>query len=316
LGGSKSSSASITNSPSTSHSITKDKYRGALLGLACGDALGTSVEFKPRGTFEPLTDIVGGGPFGLKPGQWTDDTSMALCLAESLIANNGMKLEDQLERYLGWWKHSDNSVTGDCFDIGTTTSISLAVFESTGETYAGSEDPSTAGNGSIMRLAPVPLFYAQADTETLLENCELSSVTTHRAPAALHACRLFGLLIRNALSSQTKDAIFAHNDAFSDAPTSIQQIASRTYLDIRGTGYVVESLEAALWAFETTSSFEEGALKAVNLGDNADTTGAVFGQIAGAFYGEKEIPKHWLKKLAWREKITRIADQLSHLANR
>ena len=117
--------------------MTKDKYRGALLGLACGDALGTSVEFKPRGTFEPLTDIVGCGPFGLKPGQWTDDTSMALCLAESLIANNGMKLEDQLERYLGWWKHGDNSVTGDCFDIGTTTSISLAVFESTGETYAG-----------------------------------------------------------------------------------------------------------------------------------------------------------------------------------
>lgn len=295
--------------------MTKDKYRGALLGLACGDALGTTVEFKPRGTFKPLTDIVGGGPFRLEAGQWTDDTSMALCLAESLITNKGMKLEDQLERYLGWWKHGDNSVTGECFDIGTATSISLAVFESSGETYAGSEDPSTAGNGSIMRLAPVPLFFANHDTDTILENCELSSVTTHRAATALHSCRLFGLLVRNALSAQTKEEIFGNNDIFSDAPTPIQQIASRTYLeksdlDIRGTGYVVESLEAALWAFETTSSFEEGALKAVNLGDDADTTGAVFGQIAGAFYGEKGIPKHWLKKLAWREKITRLADRL------
>jgi ADP-ribosyl-[dinitrogen reductase] hydrolase len=295
--------------------MTKNKYRGTLLGLACGDALGTTVEFKTRGTFKPLTDIVGGGPFGLKPGQWTDDTSMSLCLAESLIANNGMKLEDQLERYLGWWIHGDNSVTGECFDIGNTVRRALEYYTHSNDPRAGSSDPMSAGNGSIMRLAPVPLFYAQADTETLLNNCELSSVTTHRAATALHACRLFGLLIRNALSAQTKEEIFVTSDDFSNAPTSIQQIADRTYLekselDIRGTGYVVESLEAALWAFETTSSFEEGALKAVNLGDDADTTGAVFGQIAGAFYGEKGIPKHWLKKLAWREKITRIADRL------
>lgn len=295
--------------------MTKDKFRGALLGLACGDALGTTVEFKARGTFEPLTDIVGGGPFGLQPGQWTDDTSMMLCLAESLLAHEGMNLEDQLERYLGWWKHGDNSVTGECFDIGTTTSISLAVFESTHETHAGSSDPSTAGNGSIMRLAPVPLFYANSECESFLTNCELSSVTTHRAPTCLHACRLLGLLIRNALSAKSKDDIFIPGENFSDAPSVIQQIAERTYLEksdfeIRGTGYVVESLEAALWAFETTSSFEEGALKAVNLGDDADTTGAVFGQIAGAFYGEKGIPKHWLKKLAWKEKITRLADRL------
>lgn len=300
--------------------MTKNRCRGALLGLACGDALGTTVEFKPRGTFEPLTDIVGGGPFGLEAGQWTDDTSMALCLAQSLIANQGLNLEDQLERYLGWWKHGDNSVTGTCFDIGTATSISLACFESTGETHAGSPDPSTAGNGSIMRLAPVPLFFAQQNTQILLDNCELSSVTTHRATEALHACRLFGLLIRNALTAKTKEDIFATSGLFQDSPTSIQQIADRTYLqksrpDIRGTGYVIDSLEAALWAFETTASFEEGALKAVNLGDDADTTGAVFGQIAGAFYGEEGIPKHWLKKIAWRERITRLADQLHELSH-
>lgn len=297
--------------------MTNDRYRGALLGLACGDALGTTLEFKTRGTFEPLTDIIGGGPFSLEPGQWTDDTSMMLCIAKSLLTHKKMNLDDQLERYLGWWTHGDNSVTGKCFDIGNTVRRALENYANTNDPYSGSRDPMSAGNGSIMRLAPVPLFYANADTETLLTNCELSSVTTHRTEHCLHACRLFGFLIRNALFAQAKDDIFFVSDAFKNSPTSIKKIYERTYrdkssLDIRGSGYVVDSLEAALWAFESTSSFEEGALKAVNLGDDADTTGAVFGQIAGAFYGKKGIPKHWLKKLAWRGQITRLADKLFH----
>ena len=299
----------------------KNRYRGAILGLACGDALGTTVEFKPRGTFEPLTDIVGGGPFGLEAGQWTDDTSMALCLAESLIANEEMNLEDQLERYLGWWKHGDNSVTGECFDIGNTVRSGIESYLRTQDPHSGPSDSMSAGNGSIMRLAPVPLFFARQDSDTLQKNCELSSVTTHRAPEALHACRYFGLLISNALQATSKEEVFSQNDISSNLSARIQRIVNRSYLektrlDIRGSGYVVDSLEAALWAFETSSSFEEGALKAVNLGDDADTTGAVFGQIAGAFYGEKGIPKHWLKKVAWRERITRLADKLHHYATK
>lgn len=300
--------------------MTKDRYRGALLGLACGDALGTTVEFKPRGTFEPLTDIIGGGPFGLKAGQWTDDTSMALCLAESLIANQGMNFEDQLERYLGWWKHGDNSVTGHCFDIGNTVRSAIEKYLRTGDPKSGPSDTMSAGNGSIMRLAPVPLFLANRERKTIMENCELSSMTTHRAPEALWACRYFGLLISNALRAKGKEDIFRHGQTLDQPLPRIRTIVDRCYLeksrfDIRGTGYVVDSLEAALWAFETTSSFEEGALEAVNLGDDTDTTGAVFGQIAGAFYGEKGIPKSWLKILAWRERITRLADQLHQLAH-
>jgi ADP-ribosyl-[dinitrogen reductase] hydrolase len=153
-----------------------------------------------------------------------------------------------------------------------------------------------------------------------MENCELSSMTTHRAPEALQACRYFGLLISNALRAKGKEDIFRHGQTLDQPLPRIRTIVDRCYLeksrfDIRGTGYVVDSLEAALWAFETTSSFEEGALEAVNLGDDTDTTGAVFGQIAGAFYGEKGIPKSWLKILAWRERITRLADQLHQLAH-
>ena len=129
-----------------------DRYRGCLLGLAVGDALGTTLEFQPPGSFEPTADKVGGGPFRLKPGQWTDDTSMALCLAESLIERRGFDPVDQLERYCCWYRTGHLSSTGRCFDIGSTTRAALHRFERTREPCCGSTDPATAGNGSIMRL--------------------------------------------------------------------------------------------------------------------------------------------------------------------
>lgn len=137
------------------------RYRGSLLGLAAGDALGTTAEFKAPGTFSPLKDIVGGGPFNLKPGQWTDDTSMALCLAESLVSRNGFDAQDQMERYSRWRNEGYLSSTGRCFDIGNTVSQALVRFARTGDPFAGFADPRSAGNGSLMRLAPVPLFFAE-----------------------------------------------------------------------------------------------------------------------------------------------------------
>jgi ADP-ribosylglycohydrolase len=136
-----------------------DRYRGALLGLAVGDALGTTLEFARPGSFAPITDMVGGGRFGLQPGQWADDTSMALCLAESLIECQGFDPVDQLTRYCRWWREGHLSSTGVCFDIGTTTRAALVAFEETQDPYPGPDDPRTAGNGSLMRLAPIPLFF-------------------------------------------------------------------------------------------------------------------------------------------------------------
>lgn len=301
----------------------QNRFQGALLGLACGDALGTTVEFQPRGSFTPLTDIVGGGPFSLQAGEWTDDTSMALCLADSLLKHSGVNLEDQLERYTSWWQDGENSVTGACFDIGNTVSRALEHFARTGDAHSGSTDPMSAGNGSIMRLAPVALFYAKASTAQLLEMCRLSSVTTHGAAECVSGCQLLGYLIRNALTANNKEEALSMGSDFMEhatpCPASITAIAHQDYrdkdsADIRGSGYVVHSLEAALWAFYHSDSFEQGALMAVNLGDDADTTGAVYGQIAGAFYGRKGIPEHWLKKLAWREKISRIGDRLFCIA--
>ena len=302
--------------------VTKQsRFRGALLGLAAGDALGTTVEFKPYGSFPPVTDMVGGGPFRLEAGQWTDDTSMALCLAESLIERGGFDPIDQLRRYVRWYREGHHSATGRCFDIGVTVSDALHRFERTGDPWSGSTHPQSAGNGSIMRLAPVPLFFA-ADPAEAVRYAADSSRTTHGALEAVDACRYFAALIVGALQGRSKADLLG--PAFSPveglwereplAP-AVAEIARGSFHrrnppEIRGSGYVIHSLEAALWAFAKSRSFEEGALLAVNLGEDADTTGAVYGQLAGAFYGVEAIPEGWRATLHGRETLERFADAL------
>jgi len=295
-----------------------DGAAGALLGLAVGDALGATVEFMPPGTFEPVTDMVGGGPHHLEPGQWTDDTSMALCLAESLIECDGFDSLDQMQRYVRWYREGYLSSTGTCFDIGNATRAALHRFEQSGDPYAGSEEPNTAGNGSIMRLAPVPLFFASDPAEAVRYAGE-SSRTTHAAREAVDACRYMAALIVGATRGASKSELLG--DAYSPLAglwdtepltARVAEVAGGSFNRreppaIRGSGYVVESLEAALWAFDRSSSFREGMLMAVNLGDDADTTGAVYGQIAGAYYGVEGIPREWLEGLAMRERIEELA---------
>ena len=304
----------------------RSRYRGALLGLAAGDAVGTTVEFTSPGSFAPVTEMVGGGPFSLKPGQWTDDTSMALCLAESLIAKGGFDPRDQLERYTRWYRDGHLSSTGTCFDIGNATATALRRFARTGEPYCGSTDPRSAGNGSIMRLAPVPLAYAD-DPRAAIRLSGDSSRTTHAAPTTIDGCRYLGALLVGALRGATKAELLSPRYSpvpglWDEAPlvAEIDAVAAGSFRAkeppaIRGSGYVVASLEAALWAFARTDSFEAGCLLAVNLGDDADTTAAVYGQLAGAFYGEDGIPARWRERLALRDQIVDFADGLLALAS-
>lgn len=298
-----------------------ERFRGALVGLAVGDALGTTLEFKPPGSFAPIDDMRGGGPFGLEPGQWTDDTSMALCLAESLVECGGFDAEDQMRRYCRWRAEGHLSSNGRCFDIGNTVSAALARFEREGEAYGGSTDPRSAGNGSLMRLAPVPMRWAAAADSAILQAGD-SSRTTHGARTCIDACRYMAGLIVGALCGEPKSRLLA--PGYSPAPggwapeplcPEIEAIAMGSFLrkqppDIRGTGYVVDALEAALWAFATTDSFEQGALAAVNLGDDADTTGAIYGQLAGAHYGLRGIPEPWVGRIALPQTIVGLADAL------
>lgn len=291
-----------------------ERFRGCLLGLATGDAVGTTVEFCRRGSFPPVTDMVGGGPFQLKPGQWTDDTSMALCLATSLIQVGSFDALDQMNRYCSWHEQGYLSSTGHCFDIGNTVTQALSQYKCSGNPFSGSTHPKSAGNGCLMRLAPIPMFYFP-DRDRILHFSGESSRTTHGAAECIDASRLFGDILFRALSGDNKTELLLGSDPETITSASIQSIAGGAYQnkginDIRGTGYVVESLEAALWCFWTTETYEQAILAATNLGDDADTTAAICGQVAGAYYGESGIPPHWLKHLTMREEITELADQL------
>jgi ADP-ribosylglycohydrolase len=283
----------------------------------------------PSGSFTLLVDMVGGGPFNLSPGEWTDDTSMALCLADSLIEKGGFDPIDQLERYVRWYHTGYLSSNGRCFDIGITTCNSLHRFEQNHEPFPGPTSPPTAGNGSLMRLAPVPMFYVHLP-ELAIERCADSSRTTHANPKAVDACRYFGVLILGALQGQPKDVLLSPPDqwGFLDSQAqgklshlvpAITEVANGSFKNkqppnIQGSGYVVRGLEAALWAFHNSTTFREGVLMAANLGDDADTTAAIYGQLAGAYYGEENIPLEWRSKLVMVDVITSFADKLFDLA--
>lgn len=291
----------------------EQRFQGCLLGLAVGDAVGTTLEFQKRGTFEPITDMTGGGPFKLQPGQWTDDTSMALCLAHSLLARSGFDPHDQMQRYRRWKKEGYMSSNGRCFDIGVTVSEALSRYADTGDPFSGSTNPFSAGNGSLMRLAPVAMYYSP-DIESVIHYCGESSRTTHAAAECIDACRYFGSLLHLAFSGADKEALLACA-LYRPETRKVAAIASGDYLAksidaINGSGYVIDCLEASLWCFAHTDSFNEAVLSAANLGDDADTTAAVCGQLAGAYYGLDGIPEHWLEKITMKDEILALSLRL------
>ena len=286
-----------------------DKAKGMLIGLAVGDAVGTTLEFRTRGQFQPITDMVGGGPFDLAVGQWTDDTSMALCLAESLIHCQAFDPVDQMNRYCNWKQYGYMSVNGTCFDIGNTVSSALDRYLYTGEPFSGSTDPYSAGNGSLMRLAPIVLAFH--DDPELLNYARDSSRTTHGAEEAVDACATFADMLSRALQGQDKASLFTQysESAKTSSVVALQSGAflGKSYDELCGSGYVIESLEAALWCFYHSESYEDAILKAANLGDDADTTAVICGQVAGAYYGYSGIPEKWVSRLHWNQTISEKA---------
>jgi ADP-ribosylglycohydrolase len=300
--------------------MTHDRSRGTLIGLAVGDALGAAVEFKSPGSFKLVTGYRDGGPHGLNAGEWTDDTSMALALADS-IASAGWDVNDQARRYAEWWQEGKYSVKGRCFDIGITTRRALGHFvKHRDATRSGDPSEDASGNGSIMRLAPVPIHFGHLylrDVGTLSRKAEESSVTTHASEQCLSACRYMATVLAGLIHGEDRDAVLSPNwepltrlKAVKPLHPLVEKVAGGSFREkeppaIRGSGWVVASLEAALWAFHAAANFEEAVLKAVNLGDDADTTGAVCGQFAGAFWGDSGIPDSLRSGLARFDLIDR-----------
>ncbi|MFM8434117.1 MAG: ADP-ribosylglycohydrolase family protein, partial [Planctomycetia bacterium] len=293
----------------------RDRAWGALLGLAAGDAVGTSVEFKPRGSFEPVAEMTGGGPFDLEAGQWTDDTSMALCLAESLIDRRGHDPADQMRRYVRWMNDGYFSANGRCFDIGTTTRVQLRRFERTGEPHDPNIDEHSAANGSLMRLAPVSIRWSH-DPDEVVAMAAASSRPTHPAARPVDACKVLAAmtaaLIRGEPWEAVSDPGFWKQGSLHPEVEAVARGSWRGKSEaaIKGSGYCVAALEAAIWAVDGAEDFRDAILRATNLGDDTDTTAAIAGQLAGARFGASAIPGYWLELLALRDRIATLADGL------
>lgn len=315
----------------------RSRIRGAFLAHATLDALGGPVEFRSRGSFPLVTEMLPNDNFSLPAGCFTDDTSMALCLAQSLLENGPKDLADQAKRYLRWWRKGENSSVGKCFDIGLSTSGALARWEKLLGRGEGEADIMRVvrkdwgkdvfcGNGSLMRVLPVALLYEEGQVAE--EVAKWSSRITHPHERCVLSCVLFVRLVGLALEGKSKQELVGAVAAFVDKVKgdgdvdktfverfegyrSMEDWEKRQETQISSSGYVIDSLEAALWAFFTTSTLREGGMKAVNLGDDADTVGAIHGGLAGAFYGEDAIPEEWLAKMM--KKISLVAESADRI---
>lgn len=290
--------------------------QSTLLGLAVGDALGTTVEFRLRDSFPVHTEMTGGGAFAVKPGEWTDDTAMALCLAQSLLECKGFDPRDQLAKYLNWLNAGYMACQNKCIDIGNATRQALALYANTNIDFAGSDNPFSSGNGGIMRLAPA--ISAAPDRETALEYAVNSSRTTHASGDCLDAAEMLGAILWELREGKDLKTLMEQLPDTEERGMAIGRIKKGFFRtanrnDIASTGYVIDTLEAALWSCYHARSFEDALVKAVNLADDADTVAAVTGQIAGAAWGKDAIPERWLEPLAWQDTITHMAGGLANL---
>ncbi|KPI43138.1 ADP-ribosyl-[dinitrogen ] glycohydrolase [Cyphellophora attinorum] len=311
------------------------RLRGALYAHATLDALGAPLEFQWRGSFPLLTTMQPNSNFNLPAGCFTDDTSMALCLAHSLLSTDAYYVEDQARRYIRWWREGYCSSVGRCFDIGMGTAGTLRAWEGALEEGRSSEEvlevigkrwggERFCGNGSLMRVLPVALLGFEGEAVEMERVAEATSRVTHPHVRCLLCCRLFVRLVGMALEGKRKEEMAAavgdfvwevknSDDAFVKRFVEYGGLAdwsNKSEDEISSSGYVLDSLEAALWAFFTTDTLREGAIKVVNLGDDADTVGAIHGGLAGVFYGEEAIPAEWLSEMKGFEMVREVADKI------
>jgi ADP-ribosylglycohydrolase len=289
----------------------RSRFHGALLGLAVGDALAAATQFRKPGTFSVVGDLLGGGPFDLPRGAWSDDTAMMLCLAESLVECDGFDARDQVERYQLWQRQGHLSATGQCLGITASTARALAVAQWRRQAFSGSHDPAQLDPEPLSRVAAATLFFMASGEEADAWASEAAR-TTCQAPVVLEACRTLSHALRLALNGQPKAAVVATLDsapltAGGAAPSSL---AAAQLGGTLPTGTAPEVLAAATWAFSTTNNFRDAVLRAVNLGGNSDVAAAVCGQLAGAHYSVTAIPASWRNSLMEKDLIGNCADRL------
>jgi ADP-ribosyl-[dinitrogen reductase] hydrolase len=279
----------------------RERFLGALLGLATGDAIAAPTQYRRPGTFTPVGDMIGGGPFALPRGGWSDDTAMALCLADSLLATDGFDARDQVARYRRWQRDGYLSATGQCLGITASTARALAMSQWRRQLFSGSHAPDQLDPEPLSRVAPVVMFFLAVEQEAV-QLASDAARTTCQAPAVLAACHDLAAALFLALYGQPKSRILSAVPAGPDFAES--GMASR------GDGSATEALGIALEAFAATDNFRDAVLHAANHGGNSDVATAACGQLAGAFYGASAIPVPWRESLLLRDVIESYADRL------
>ena len=325
------------------------RVKGAIYGLAVCDALGGPVEFKARGSFAQVTTMLPNANFGLPAGCFTDDTSMMLFLAHSLLEFDGQSnVVDQVKKYIAWWRDGFMSSVGECFDIGVSTQSALALWETLLDPGGRHDTPlmeevdrailkkvshhfadeKYCGNGSLMRVLSAALIASSVSNA--INVARESSAPTHPHLRCVNSCMAYAWLVQHALDGVEKEELaLGLSKWINDIPSDLSEAPMDTVLverigryqslqdwtdtpieSIRSTGYVVDTLEASLWAFFRSISFADAAIKAVNLGDDADTVGAICGGLAGSYYGFEAIPEDWLLKMKKKELLDELVERI------
>ena len=301
--------------------MSNNKILDVMIGHAIGDALGVPVEFRDRDFLKdhPVTDMIGFGTHKVPAGTWSDDTSMSLCALASLDKGK-VDYDDIMKNFGKWYYHGDFTVDGNVFDIGNTCATAIDnyhYYDCTTEN-CGLNSEYSCGNGSLMRIHPFILYakYNKMPENEFIEMIYKASALTHSNDCVIDGCMIYAYVLVALLQNQSKDSIYegltyAKNDLklcthYYDR--LFKNIQSLKMSDIKSSGYVVDTLEAAIWCLLTTDNYKDCVLKAVNLGDDTDTVAAVAGGLAGALYGIEDIPDKWLEKLGARDYIEKMCD--------
>jgi ADP-ribosyl-[dinitrogen reductase] hydrolase len=300
--------------PSAGTCDLRARFCGALTGLAVGDAFAAATQGRTAGNFAPVHELLGGGPFALPAGAWSDDTAMALCLAESLLERGGFDARDQMQRYGRWQQHGHLSATGRALGITASMTRALGLAKWQRKLFSGSHDPNQLDPEPLSRVAPAVMFFYATPQVAVHQACEAAR-TTCQAPMVLDACRLFAAFLHGALAGRSKAHIFQPDPGILDVarlrPTIAALATKVREPGARGVGERIDSaLQAALWAFRTTDSFRAGAVLAANLGGSSDVITSAYGALAGAHYGVSAIPAAWRAALAHADLIERFAERL------
>ena len=296
---------------------TKSRVAGVFIGLAVGDALGVPLEKMEIGSFDLVTEMLGGGPYDLPPGAWTDETATALCLAQSLLVTHELDVYDLAEKFKRWVETGENSSTGVCVGIEQKLLNFVGNFERTGGFDPSSLNQKAKGNSVLARVGPVACIHWD-DLGTASKIAKQQSYLTHSSEIVAAASEYLVLALSHLIAGRDWNYV-CNMPIEDDWPTEIELIAKgqwkhKTIDNLKSTKNIVDILEASVWSVGNSKSFEEAVTKAVNLGGNSDTVGAVTGQLAGALYGLESIPIRWFDQLLQIEKLTDISMQMVELS--